>query len=105
MDIIISKVTSSFPVFEFPFSKITMKRRPVLYILNFVLPIWFLMCLDIASLFISEKSGEKLSFKITVMLSVTVLQLILKDILPSTSNKVPLIGEHTGAIHRTYHRH
>ena len=71
-----------------------MRRRPVLYVVNLLLPIWFFMCLDVASLFISEKGGEKLSFKVTVMLSVTVLQLILNDILPSTSSRIPLIGEH-----------
>jgi len=74
-----------------------MKRRPISYIVNFLLPISFFMCLDLASLFISEKGGEKLSFKVTVMLSVTVLQLILYEILPSMSTKIPLIGEHTGA--------
>ena len=78
------------------FPKITMRRRPVLYVVNLLLPIWFFMCLDVASLFISEKGGEKLSFKVTVMLSVTVLQLILNDILPSTSSRIPLIGEQAG---------
>ncbi|KAK0134363.1 5-hydroxytryptamine receptor 3A [Merluccius polli] len=75
-----------------------MKRRPVLYIVNFLLPIWFFMCLDVASLFISEKGGEKLSFKVTVMLSVMVLQLILNDILPSTSNKIPLTATYITTI-------
>nr|XP_013764408.1 PREDICTED: uncharacterized protein LOC102202259 [Pundamilia nyererei] len=39
-----------------------------------------------------DSGGEKLSFKVTVLLAVTVMQLILNDILPSSSNKVPLIG-------------
>ncbi|CAL8309374.1 unnamed protein product [Boreogadus saida] len=77
---------------------ITMRRRPVLYVVNLLLPIWFFMCLDVASLFISEKGGEKLSFKVTVMLSVTVLQLILNDILPSTSSRIPLIATYCAGI-------
>uniref|UniRef100_A0A8C5DDZ0 5-hydroxytryptamine receptor 3C-like n=2 Tax=Gouania willdenowi TaxID=441366 RepID=A0A8C5DDZ0_GOUWI len=71
---------------------IKMKRRSVLYIINFLLPVLFFLCLDLASFLISDTGGEKLSFKVTVMLAVTVMQLILNDILPSTSNRVPLIA-------------
>ena len=69
-----------------------MKRRSVLYIVNFILPILFFLCLDLASCMISDGRGEKLGFKITVLLAVTVMQLILNDILPSSSDRVPLIG-------------
>ncbi|XP_068162287.1 5-hydroxytryptamine receptor 3A-like [Antennarius striatus] len=71
---------------------INMKRRSVLYIVNFLLPVLFFLCLDLASFMISNKGGEKLSFKVTVLLAVTVLQLILNEILPSSSNKIPLIA-------------
>lgn len=79
-------------------SQITMKRRPVLYIVNFLLPVLFFLCLDLASFLISEKGGEKLSFKVTVLLAVTVLQLILNEILPASTNRIPLIGE-SGPAH------
>ncbi|XP_031171418.2 5-hydroxytryptamine receptor 3A-like [Sander lucioperca] len=71
---------------------ITMKRRSVLYIVNFLAPILFFLCLDLASFLISDSGGEKLSFKVTVLLAVTVLQLILNEILPSSSNRIPLIA-------------
>ncbi|XP_069016540.1 5-hydroxytryptamine receptor 3A-like [Embiotoca jacksoni] len=71
---------------------ITMKRRSVLYIVNFLLPIFFFFCLDLASFLMSDSGGEKLSYKVTVLLAVTVMQLILNDILPSSSDKVPLIA-------------
>ncbi|XP_049916744.1 5-hydroxytryptamine receptor 3A-like [Epinephelus moara] len=71
---------------------ITMKRRSVLYIANFILPILFFFCLDLASFLISDTGGEKLSFKVTVLLAVTVMQLILNDILPSSSDRIPLIA-------------
>lgn len=74
-------------------SQITMKRRSILYIVNFILPVLFFLCLDLASFLISDTGGEKLSFKVTVLLAVTVMQLILNDILPCSSNKVPLIGK------------
>ncbi|XP_042364142.1 5-hydroxytryptamine receptor 3A-like [Plectropomus leopardus] len=71
---------------------ITMKRRSVLYIANFLLPILFFLCLDLASFMISDTGGEKLSFKVTVLLAVTVMQLILNEILPCSSDRIPLIA-------------
>ncbi|XP_059181174.1 5-hydroxytryptamine receptor 3A-like [Centropristis striata] len=71
---------------------IIMKRRSVLYVANFLLPVLFFFCLDLASFLISDSGGEKLSFKVTVLLAVTVMQLILNEILPSTSDSVPLIA-------------
>uniref|UniRef100_A0AAQ6ITZ2 Uncharacterized protein n=2 Tax=Anabas testudineus TaxID=64144 RepID=A0AAQ6ITZ2_ANATE len=70
----------------------TMKRRPLLHIINFLLPILFFLSLDLASFFISDHRGEKLGFKVTVLLAISVLLLILNDILPSMSNKTPLIA-------------
>ncbi|XP_034415226.1 5-hydroxytryptamine receptor 3A-like [Cyclopterus lumpus] len=71
---------------------ITMKRRSALYIANFLLPILFFLCLDLASFLIPDNGGEKLSFKVTVLLAVTVMQLILNEILPSSSDRIPLIA-------------
>ncbi|XP_039472713.1 5-hydroxytryptamine receptor 3A-like [Oreochromis aureus] len=71
---------------------ITMKRRSVLYVANFILPVLFFLLLDLSSFLISDTGGEKLSFKVTVLLAVTVMQLLLNDILPSSSDSVPLIA-------------
>ncbi|KAI9526753.1 hypothetical protein NQZ68_036066 [Dissostichus eleginoides] len=71
---------------------ITMRRRSALYIANFLVPILFFFCLDLASFLISDSGGEKLSFKVTVLLAVTVMQLILNEILPSSSDRLPLIA-------------
>ncbi|XP_027886120.1 5-hydroxytryptamine receptor 3E-like, partial [Xiphophorus couchianus] len=69
---------------------ITMKRKSALYVVNFLLPILFFLCLDFASL-LMPIGGDKISFKITVLLAVTVMQLILIEILPFTSSRIPLI--------------
>nr|XP_046168868.1 5-hydroxytryptamine receptor 3A-like [Oncorhynchus gorbuscha] len=71
---------------------ITMARRPLLHVINFLLPILFFLCLDLASFLISDQRGEKLGFKVTVLLAISVLLLILNDILPSMSNRTPLIA-------------
>uniref|UniRef100_A0A671XBY8 Si:dkey-49c17.4 n=2 Tax=Sparus aurata TaxID=8175 RepID=A0A671XBY8_SPAAU len=70
----------------------TMRRRPLLHVINFLVPILFFLTLDLASYFIADHRGEKLGFKVTVLLAISVLLLILNEILPSMSNKTPLIA-------------
>uniref|UniRef100_A0A3B4UMH1 Si:dkey-49c17.4 n=1 Tax=Seriola dumerili TaxID=41447 RepID=A0A3B4UMH1_SERDU len=71
---------------EFLQLSFTIRRRPLLHVINFLLPILFFLSLDLASFFISDHRGEKLGFKVTVLLAISVLLLILNDILPSMSN-------------------
>uniref|UniRef100_A0A8C1JE43 5-hydroxytryptamine receptor 3A n=2 Tax=Cyprinus carpio TaxID=7962 RepID=A0A8C1JE43_CYPCA len=72
--------------------KITMKRRPLLYVINFLMPVFYFLILDLASFFIDSTGGEKLGFKVTLLLSISVLLLLLQDMLPSTASDIPLIG-------------
>ncbi|XP_051570390.1 5-hydroxytryptamine receptor 3A-like [Myxocyprinus asiaticus] len=78
--------------------KITMKRRPLLYIINFIVPVFYFLVLDVASFFMDGGGGEKLSFKVTLLLSISVLLLILNDMLPSTAKDIPLIGTYCSVI-------
>ncbi|KTF73219.1 hypothetical protein cypCar_00044388 [Cyprinus carpio] len=73
--------------------KITIKRRPLLYVINIIIPVFFFLVLDMMSFFIDASGTDKLSFKVTLLLSISVLLLILNDTLPSTADKIPLIGE------------
>lgn len=63
-----------------------------MHFINFQLPILFFLIVDLASFFIPDR-GEKLCFKVTVLLGISVLMLILNDILPSKSHRCPLIGK------------
>ena len=74
----------------------------MLYAMNFILPLLYFLVLDVASFFISEARGEKLGFKVTLLLSISVLLLILQDMLPSTTEKLPYIGE--GTFHTYLYR-
>ncbi|KAL1277525.1 hypothetical protein QQF64_024198 [Cirrhinus molitorella] len=78
--------------------QITIKRRPLLYLVNFMLPIFFFVVLDVMSFFINTNEADKLSFKITLLLSISVMLLILNDTLPSTADKIPLIGVYCSVI-------
>ncbi|XP_053154450.1 5-hydroxytryptamine receptor 3A-like isoform X1 [Hemicordylus capensis] len=73
--------------------QISMQRRPVLYVLNLILPTSALFFLDMAISCTSASSSEKISFKITLILEVSVLSLILNDILPTSSDDPPVIAK------------
>ncbi|XP_026209957.1 5-hydroxytryptamine receptor 3A-like isoform X2 [Anabas testudineus] len=77
---------------------VSIKRKPMLYVAIFIVPLFYLLVLDLASFCINESSGEKLSFKVTILLSISVLLLILKDMLPSTEEKLPLIATYCTVI-------
>ncbi|XP_016113099.1 5-hydroxytryptamine receptor 3A-like [Sinocyclocheilus grahami] len=78
--------------------QITIKRRPLLYVINIILPVFFFLVLDVMSFFIDASGTDKLSFKVTLLLSISVLLLILNDTLPSTADKIPLIGIYCSVI-------
>ncbi|XP_076153800.1 5-hydroxytryptamine receptor 3A-like isoform X2 [Alosa pseudoharengus] len=73
-------------------AKFIIRRRPLLYVVIFVVPVFYFLVLDLMSFFISGSGGEKLSFKVIVLLAISVLLLILHDMLPSTDQNMPLIG-------------
>ncbi|XP_008327375.1 5-hydroxytryptamine receptor 3A-like [Cynoglossus semilaevis] len=70
---------------------VTISRKPLLYIINLIVPLLFFLLLDVASFLIR---GDRLSFKLTILLSISVLLLILQDMLPSTEETLPLIANY-----------
>ncbi|XP_053305430.1 5-hydroxytryptamine receptor 3A-like [Spea bombifrons] len=71
--------------------QIHVKRAPILYVINLIIPACLLVFVDVASMFIPMEGGERLGFKITVVLGFSVLLLILNDFLPNTDNP-PILG-------------
>ncbi|XDV14074.1 hypothetical protein PO909_002290, partial [Leuciscus waleckii] len=73
-------------------SQITIKRSPLLYVVNIIIPVCFFLALDLISFFIDSDASDKVTFKVTLLLSVSVMLLILANTLPSTGKEIPLIG-------------
>ncbi|XP_039626088.1 5-hydroxytryptamine receptor 3A-like [Polypterus senegalus] len=71
---------------------VVIKRRPILYVVNLLIPSAFLMVIDILSFLLPPHSVDRASFKMTLILGYTVFLLIMNDLLPSTANGTPLIG-------------
>ncbi|XDV14092.1 hypothetical protein PO909_002308 [Leuciscus waleckii] len=78
--------------------QITIKRRPLLYVINIIIPVFFFLVLDVASFFIDTNASDIVTFKMTLLLSISVMLLILNDTLPSTADKIPLIGIYCSVI-------
>lgn len=74
--------------------QISMERQPTLYILNLILPTCALYLLDMAVLFGPSSLEDKISFQIAIILGSSMLAVILNNILPTSSNKPPVIGTH-----------
>ncbi|KAF1562099.1 5-hydroxytryptamine receptor 3A, partial [Eudyptes schlegeli] len=73
---------------------ISMERQPTLYILNLILPARALYLLDMAVLFGPSSLEDKANFQIAIVLGSSMLAVILNNILPTSSNKPPVIGTH-----------
>ena len=71
---------------------IHLKRRSLFYIVNLILPNFLIALLGFFSFFIPVECGERISFVITVLLSMTVFLLLVAENIPPTSEAVPLIG-------------
>ncbi|XP_073511374.1 5-hydroxytryptamine receptor 3A-like [Phyllobates terribilis] len=71
---------------------VVIKRRPLFYAVNLLLPSMFLMVMDIIGFYLPPDSGERVSFKITLLLGYSVFLIIVSDTLPATAIGTPLIG-------------
>ncbi|KAK2099490.1 5-hydroxytryptamine receptor 3A [Saguinus oedipus] len=74
-------------------SQVVIRRRPLFYVVSLLLPSIFLMIMDIVGFYLPPNSGERVSFKITLLLGYSVFLIIVSDTLPATAIGTPLIGK------------
>lgn len=74
-------------------SQVVIRRRPLFYVVSLLLPSIFLMVMDIVGFYLPPDSGERVSFKITLLLGYSVFLIIVSDTLPATAIGTPLIGK------------
>ncbi|KAM3825243.1 neuronal acetylcholine receptor subunit alpha-7-like [Vipera latastei] len=73
---------------------IIMRRRTLYYALNMLVPCLLLSAVTFLVFLLPADSGEKISLGITVLLSLTVFMLLVAEVMPATSDSVPLIGQY-----------
>ncbi|KAM4629842.1 5-hydroxytryptamine receptor 3A-like [Polymixia lowei] len=71
---------------------IILKRRPIVYVVNLLIPSCFLITVDLFSFLLPPQSVDRSSFKMTLILGYTVFLLIMNDLLPVTGEATPLIN-------------
>ncbi|XP_008289923.1 5-hydroxytryptamine receptor 3A-like [Stegastes partitus] len=69
-----------------------LRRRPILYVVNLLIPSCFLITVDLFSFLLPPQSVDRSSFKMTLILGYTVFLLIMNDLLPATGESTPLIS-------------
>ncbi|XP_057683231.1 cholinergic receptor, nicotinic, alpha 11 isoform X1 [Corythoichthys intestinalis] len=77
---------------------VTIRRRTLYYALNLLIPCMLLSSMTLLIFVLPADSGEKISLGITVLLSLTVFMLLVAEIMPATSDSVPLIGQYFASI-------
>ena len=71
---------------------ITLERKPMYYILNIFLPICLLTLLNLFVFLLPVESGEKVSFVVTIFLSLAVFLTIVSGEIPENSESISLLN-------------
>ncbi|XP_057303519.1 neuronal acetylcholine receptor subunit alpha-10-like [Hydractinia symbiolongicarpus] len=72
---------------------ITIKRRSLFYLINLIIPLVLISALACMTFLVPFESGERVSLSITVLLSMTVFMLLVQEMIPPTSDTVPLVAK------------
>ncbi|KAL3868190.1 hypothetical protein ACJMK2_041042 [Sinanodonta woodiana] len=71
---------------------ITLKRKPLFFMLNVILPVILLSLLNVCIFLLPAESGEKASFSVTVFLALAVFLTMVATTLPQNSENVSFVG-------------
>ncbi|XP_068427352.1 neuronal acetylcholine receptor subunit alpha-7a [Clinocottus analis] len=81
------------PYFDVTYTMV-IRRRTLFYGVNLLIPCVLISTLALLVFLLPADSGEKISLGITVLLSLTVFMLLVAEIMPATSDSVPLIAQY-----------
>jgi len=77
---------------------IKIRRRTLYYFFNLIVPCVLISSMALLGFTLPPDAGEKLTLGVTVMLSLTVFMNIVSELMPITSDAVPLIGTYFNFI-------
>ncbi|CAF1627653.1 unnamed protein product, partial [Didymodactylos carnosus] len=81
------------PYFDVTFS-LVIRRKPLFYLVNLVIPCVNIAFLTILVFCLPSDCGEKLTLSIMIFVALQVFYLLLVDLIPPTSLKIPLLGKY-----------
>ncbi|KAK3093418.1 hypothetical protein FSP39_015437 [Pinctada imbricata] len=71
---------------------VTLRRKPLIYVLENLLPTVFLSILGVMTFVIPVESGERISYSITIFLSFAIFLTIVSASLPDNSHAIPIFS-------------
>ncbi|XP_042561284.1 5-hydroxytryptamine receptor 3A-like [Clupea harengus] len=77
---------------------IALRRQPTMYVVNLLIPSFFLITVDLFSFLLPPQNVDRSAFKMTLILGYTVFLLLMNDLLPVTGNTIPLISKLNSTI-------
>ena len=81
-----------------PFPDITftiiLRRKTLFYIINLIIPCISINMLTLLAFYLPAESNEKISLSTSILLSLSLFQLLLMDSTPATSLVIPLLGKY-----------
>ncbi|XP_043921979.1 5-hydroxytryptamine receptor 3A-like [Protopterus annectens] len=72
--------------------QVSIRRHPLFYVVNLIVPSALVMVIDITGFFIPPESAERISFKMTLLFGYTVFLVLVNDILPPFKDATPMMG-------------
>ncbi|KAK2160316.1 hypothetical protein LSH36_136g05041 [Paralvinella palmiformis] len=73
---------------------ITIRRKTLYYTINLIIPTVSINMLTVLAFYLPSHCGEKISVCISILLSLSIFQLLLMDLVPATSIKLSLMGRY-----------
>jgi len=75
-----------------------LQRRPAYYVINIILPVIFVSLLGQFSFLVPVESGERLSYALSVQVSLTVYFTSIESIIPRSSIFIPLLTRYLASL-------
>ncbi len=73
---------------------ITMRRKTLFYTINLIIPCFSINMLTCLTFYLPSQSAEKISLSISILLSLSIFQILMMDLVPATSWRIPLLGKY-----------
>ena len=91
-EIIDNSSIARYPEYTTVTFRFTLRRKPLFYVVNIILPIIIMSLLSILVFVLPPQSGERVSYSITVLLAIAVFLTIVGDHLPKTSDPTAVLS-------------
>lgn len=74
--------------------QLEIQRKPLFYVVNIIIPTFLVTLIAVLAFILPVESGEKVGLSVTIMLALSVFQLLVSDSMPPSAESTPLIGNY-----------